>query len=266
MKLKKIFVILLSTISVLLLSSCNTNKVINTWDEIAKRGYFIVGLDDTFAPMGFRDDNGLLVGFDVDLANEVAKRLGVEVRFQPIDWDAKVLELNAGTIDMIWNGLTITDSRLEEMSFSSPYLTNRQIIIVNADSKINYISDLTNLQVGVQVSSAAQEAVEANAIYPSLGALLTYDSYNQALLELNNNVIDAVIIDEIVGRYIIKQTGNDIYRVTIENFGEEQYGVGFRLEATDIRDKINQTLQEMIDDGTASAISITWFGEDIFLK
>lgn len=238
-------------------------QTINSWNEIEKRGYFIVGLDDTFAPMGFRDNEGNLVGFDVDLANEVSKRLNVDVRFQPIDWDTKTLELDSGSIDMIWNGLTITDSRLKEMCFSNAYLVNTQMIMTRNDSNVDSISDLTNLKVGVQISSASEEAVLANSVADSFSELVKYDNYNLALVELQNETIDAIVIDEIMGRYIISQSDN-IYHIATENFGEEAYGVGFRLESTSIRDRINQTLQILIDDGTAADISIKWFGEDIF--
>ncbi len=261
--MKKILTILVVLVTVILLVGC-TNDIPNTLDEIEARGYFIVGLDDTFAPMGFRDKDGNIVGFDVDLAKEFADRLGVEVRFQPIDWDAKVLELNSGTIDMIWNGLTITDSRLEEMSFSNAYIANTQMIMTRDGSTINTIADLSGLTIGVQTSSAAQEAVEANAAYDSFGSVLTYDDYNQALLELQNGLIDAVVIDEIMGRYVISQSDYN-YQVASENFGAEEYGIGFRLEATDLRDAFNQVLSEIITDGTAATISTTWFNEDIFL-
>ncbi len=263
--MKKIFFSLLILVGVITLTACSTESTVNTWADVEDQGYFVVGLDDTFAPMGFRDNNGNLVGFDVDLAKEVASRLGVEVRFQPIDWDSKVLELNAGTIDMIWNGLTITDSRLEEMSFSNPYLSNSQMIMVKAGSTIDTLNDLTNLTVGVQLSSAAQDAVESSAIYDDLGNVIKYDNYNQALLELQNGTIDAVVIDEIMGRYIISQN-EGLYDVATENFGEEEYGIGFRLTSTDLRDKFNEVLEDMIADGTAAQISTNWFDEDIFLS
>lgn len=260
-KLTGLFVLLMVTI---LLVSCQSNGVINTWAGIEDRGYFIVGLDDTFAPMGFVNESGDLVGFDVDLAREVSERLGVEVRFQPIDWDAKVLELNAGSIDMIWNGLTITTSRLEEMSFSNPYLANRQIIMVASDATLETKADLVGKTVGVQISSASDDAVTADPIYSELGGYEQYDTFNLALVELSNGTIDAVVIDEIMGRYIMSQNPGQ-YKVLTEDFGEEEYGIGFRLEATDIRDQFNQVLLEMIADGTAANISTTWFGEDIFL-
>lgn len=262
--MKKLFVLFLLSLSFVLTSGC-TNQTPNTWDAIKERGFIIVGLDDTFAPMGFRNNSGELIGFDVDLAKEVGTRLGVEIKFQPIDWDSKVLELNSGTIDMIWNGLTITEARMEEMLFSDPYIANTQMIMIKKDASINLISDLSGKKVGVQISSAAQDAVNANPIVDSFETLLKYDQYNQALLELKNGTIDAVVIDEIMGRYVMSQSNNE-YGVAQENFATENYGIGFRLESNSIRDKINETLIEMIADGKASEISIKWFNEDIILK
>jgi len=263
--MKKTLSILFLTILALFLYACSSESVVNTWAEIEERGYFVVGLDDTFAPMGFRDSDGELVGFDVDLAKEVATRLGVEVKFQSIDWDAKVLELNAGTIDMIWNGLTITESRLEEMSFSNPYLANRQIIMVASDSTLTTKSELAGKTVGVQITSASDDAVTADDLYDDLGGYERYDTFNLALVELSNGTIDAVVIDEIMGRYIMSQNP-DQYKVINGDFGDEEYGIGFRLESTDIRDQFNQVLSDMIEDGTAATISIKWFDEDIFLR
>ncbi|MDD3123276.1 MAG: amino acid ABC transporter substrate-binding protein [Acholeplasmataceae bacterium] len=263
--MKKIIVLLVAFALSFGLISCSSTKDLTTWEKIQEQGYFVVGLDDTFAPMGFRDDAGNVVGFDVDLAKEVAKRLGVNVIFQPIDWDSKAFELNSGTIDMIWNGLTITDSRLLEMSFSNPYLANRQIVITNNDSTIDTISDLSGLKVGVQISSASEEAVNANDIVSSIGELVKYDTYTQALFDLKNGTIDAVVIDEIMGRYMLTQI-EDTYKIATEDFGTEEYGIGFRLEDTELRDLFNQTLQAMVDDGTAAQISMTWFGENIFLN
>ena len=262
--MKKLLLIGITILGVLGLASCGSNEIPQTWEDIEARGYMIVGLDDTFAPMGFRDNDGNLVGFDVDLAKEVGSRLGIEVRFQPIDWDAKVLELNAGTIDMIWNGLTITESRLEEMSFSNAYLANTQMVMIQAGSDITNIEDLAGLKLGVQISSAAEDAVNASDIVDDLGELVKFDTYNAALLELQNGTVDAVVIDEIMGRYIMSQN-EGVYEALEDNFGEEEYGIGFRLESSNLRDKINDILNEMVADGTAAEISENWFDEDIFL-
>lgn len=263
--MKKLLLIGIAILGVFGLAACGSEDMPQTWEDIEARGYMIVGLDDTFAPMGFRDNDGNLVGFDVDLANEVGERLGIEVRFQPIDWDAKVLELNAGTIDMIWNGLTITESRLEEMAFSNAYLANTQMVMIKSGSDITNISDLTGLKLGVQISSAAEDAVNASDIVDDLGELIKFDTYNAALLELQNGTVDAVVIDEIMGRYIMSQNVG-LYEALEDNFGEEEYGIGFRLESTNLRDKINEILNEMIADGTAAEISENWFDEDIFLS
>ena len=166
---------------------------------------------------------------------------------------------------MIWNGLTITEARLEEMLFSNPYIANTQMIMVRIDSEIDTINDLVGKKVGVQISSAAFDAVSANPIVDDLLELVKYDQYNQALLELENGTIDAVVIDEIMGRYVISQSVGK-YRIASENFAEETYGVGFRLESDSIRDQINLILNEMITDGTAAEISMKWFNEDIFLR
>jgi polar amino acid transport system substrate-binding protein len=262
--MKKIFGLLLLSFVAISLSACQ-ESVINDWDQLVERGYVIVGLDDTFAPMGFRDETGALVGFDVDLAKQVFESLNIEVRFQPIDWDAKVLELDSGTIDMIWNGLTITEARKEEMLFSDPYLANRQIVLTRIDQTINTIDALSGLEVGVQISSASESAVRANAIFSQLGELVQYDTFNQALLDLKNGTIDAVVIDEIMGRYIISQQP-DTYRVMSEDFGNETYGIGFRLASTTIRDLVNQTLFDLIEDGTLIEVSKLWFDEDILLR
>jgi polar amino acid transport system substrate-binding protein len=246
------------------LSSCGGNTTPNTWDEIVNRGYVIVGLDDTFAPMGFRSQTNELVGFDVDLAKLVFAELDIEVRFQPIDWAAKVLELDAGNIDMIWNGLTITEPRRLEMLFSDAYIANRQIVMTKANSTIDTIAELADRKVGVQLGSASESVVKDNPIFPSLNELVTYDTFNLALTDLNAGTIDAVVLDEIYGRYVISQTP-DTYRVLSEDFGDEEYGIGFRLSNTTIRDIVNDTLFDLIESGEALSISTKWFAEDIFL-
>jgi polar amino acid transport system substrate-binding protein len=245
------------------LASCG-NTIPSTWDQIVDRGYVIVGLDDTFAPMGFRNQANELVGFDVDLAKLVFDELDIEVRFRPIDWAAKVLELDAGNIDMIWNGLTITEPRRLEMLFSDAYIANRQIVMTKTGITINTIAQLEGKKVGVQLGSASETVVKANAIFPKLQQLVTFDTFNLALTDLNVGTIDAVVLDEIYGRYVISQTPNT-YRVMSQDFGDETYGIGFRLGNTTIRDIVNDTLFDLIESGDALVISETWFAEDVFL-
>ncbi|OHE41434.1 MAG: hypothetical protein A2Y16_05170 [Tenericutes bacterium GWF2_57_13] len=241
------------------------NAASDTWDTIEARGYFIVGLDDTFAPMGFRDDDGNLVGFDVDLATEVAARLGLEVRFQPIDWNAKILELDAKNIDVIWNGLTITAERREAIAFSSPYLENRQIVITKSGAGIATLTDLAGKKLGVQLGSAAEDAVTASAVSATIDELLKYDDYATALLELESGLVDAIVIDEVMGRYMVAQTSSS-FVILEANFGTEEYGIGFRLGDATFVQKVNEALAAMVADGTAGRIASAWFGADVFLR
>jgi len=262
--MNKVQITVVGILGAVSLASCGTTTIPSTWDEIIDRGYVIVGLDDTFAPMGFRNQANELVGFDVDLAKLVFEELDIEVRFQPIDWAAKVLELDAGNIDMIWNGLTITEPRRLEMLFSDAYIANRQIVMTLADATIDTIADLDGLKVGAQLGSASEDVIKANPIFEDLAELVTTDTFNLALLELDAENIDAVVVDEIYGRYVIAQNPGK-YRVMSEDLGDETFGIGFRLDNTTIRDVINDTLFDLIESGDAAVISETWFSEDVFL-
>jgi len=162
----------------------------------------VMGLDDTFAPMGFRDEKGNLVGFDVDLANEVAERIGVTMKFQPIDWSMKETELNGGNIDLIWNGYTITAERQEKVAFTKPYLENSQIIVTMADSDIVTKADLAGKNVTVQAESSALDAINAEPdVAASFGELVEFATNNEAFSDLESGRSDALVVDEVNARY-----------------------------------------------------------------
>ena len=238
-----------------------------SWQEIQDKGYFVVGLDDAFPPMGFRDQQNNIVGFDIDLAKEVARRLGVEVQFQAISWDANVEELNSGNIDVIWNGLTITEKRQKQMLFTKPYLQDRQIIVVTPDSDIKGKADLAGKKIGIQAASSAVEAVEADTkTYAVIkDNLREFDSNDLAMRDLKGGGVDAVVVDEVVGRYYITKHPDD-YKVLDENFGVEGFGVGLRLTDKAFQAELDKALDDMKADGTASTISEKWFGEDLIKK
>ncbi|MBI9102668.1 MAG: amino acid ABC transporter substrate-binding protein [Spirochaetales bacterium] len=232
---------------------------------ILDKGVFVLGLDDSFPPMGFRDENGDVAGFDIDLAREVCKRMGVELKMQPIDWDAKILDLNSKDIDVIWNGLTITDERLEKIEFSKPYIANRQIVIVQAASGIDTRADLAGMTVGIQLGSSADDAVNSDEVtVASLKELVKYQDNVQALMDLEVGRIDAVVVDEILGRYYISKK-EGVYTVASEDFAAEEYGIGFRKGEVAFVSEVDRILDEMVKDGTAEEISIKWFAEDILL-
>ena len=178
-------------------------------EDLKSWGKFILGLDDSFPPMGFRDENNEIVGVDIDLAAEVCKRLGVELVVQPINWDSKELELTSGKIDCIWNGMTVTDERIEAMFLSKPYLDNRQVVIVEEGSKIAQVSDLAGKTVGLQEGSSAREAFDANPIASQVKEVVEYEDNVSAFLDLQAGRIDALLVDEVAGNYIIATYGKN---------------------------------------------------------
>ena len=169
---------------------------------------FILGLDDSFPPMGYRDANNEVVGFDIDLAKAVCEKLGWNLIIQPIDWDAKEMELNAGNIDCIWNGFTLTEERMETMSCSAPYMKNEQVVVVMADSEYQSMDDLAGKTLALQTGSSAEEALDAaESFKASLGNVNTFTDNMTCFMELEQGSSDAVLVDSIVAGWYI-QTGN----------------------------------------------------------
>lgn len=239
------------------------------YQALVERGYVIVGLDDTFAPLGFRTTDGELVGFDVDLAKEVFARLELEVQFQPIDWSMKETELNSGNIDMIWNGYTITPEREEKVAFSTPYLKNRQVIVVLPESGIATKADLAGKNVACQSESSAYAAITADQAFTAAldgGAPIAFDTNNEAFMDLEAGRVNALVADEIMAMYYIGEKGVENYLVLDEDFGKEEYGVGFRKGDSELVQKVNETLDAMKEDGAAAKVSTVYFGTDIVSK
>ncbi|WP_460480378.1 amino acid ABC transporter substrate-binding protein [Comamonas humi] len=223
----------------------------------------VVGLDDNFPPMGFRDDKNEIVGFDIDMAREAAKRLNLQVEFKPIDWSAKEAELSGKRVDVLWNGLTITPERKEKIAFTAPYMENHQIIVVAAKSGIKAKADLAGKVVGAQDGSSAVDAVKKEeAVAKSFKEFKTFGDNITALMDLSTGRLDAVVLDEVVGRYQVAKKPDE-YTVLDDNFGTEEYGVGLRKEDTELHAKLDGALTEMKKDGTAGTIATKWFGKDV---
>lgn len=224
----------------------------------------VIGLDDNFPPMGFRDETNELVGFDIDLAREAARHLGVEVEFKSIDWDAKESELSGKRIDAIWNGLTITEDRKKNIDFTAPYMENHQIIVVLDGSDIVDKAAMAGKVIGVQDGSSAVDAIEADApTAASFRQLKKYGDNVTALLDLKAGRLDAVVLDEVVGRYYVSKRPGE-FAVLQDNFGTEEYGVGVRKGDTALQGALDAALERMKTDGSGAAISEKWFGKNIF--
>ncbi len=264
--MKKILIILTSVIiATTLITGCATKKNAGI-EGIKERGKMVVGLDDSFPPMGFRDENNEIVGFDIDLAREVGKRLGVEVEFRPVVWETIGMSLNNGDIDMIWNGCTITEAREKEMTFSTPYLRNQQIIVVRPNSDIKNKADLAGKTVAIQAGSSSQEALEKDVdVFESLKEVRKFENNVDALLDLNVERVDAVVVDLVVGRYYFAKQPDD-YIVLEDSFKDEFYGIGMRKEDKTFISAVNDALEEMSKDGSAEEISKNWFGDNVFIN
>ncbi len=250
------------------LSGCGQAKQSgdNSWNDIKQKGEFVVGLDDSFPPMGFKDDKGEVVGFDIDLAKEAAKRMGVKVVFKPVQWDGIILSLNNKDIDVIWNGLTITDKRKEQIAFSKVYLQNKQIIVVRNDSQISSKKDLSGKVVGLQLGSSSEAALSADTnTSKSLKEVKKYSDNTEALMDLKQGRLDAVVVDEVVGRYYLSKKSG-IYKTLNDDFGKEDYGVGIRKTDSSFKEELDKALDSMKADGTADKISQKWFGKNIIAK
>lgn len=260
--MKKSILVILSIILVMSLS-IGIMAEDGSLARIKEEGKFVVGLDDTFAPMGFRDEVGNLVGFDIDLARAVAERMGVEVEFKPVDWDGVILSLRSGIVDLVWNGMTITEERAAQINFSEPYMNNRQVIFVQNGSDIQTREDLAGKVIGLQMGSSSENALNSDQeLTNSLKEVRRYATNAEALMDLQIGRINGVVVDEVHGYYLVNQKPG-VYRVLEGELGWETYGVGVRKTDLSFLNELDKVLNELKADGTAEEISIKWFGENV---
>lgn len=256
-----IIAIAIIIVGVFILIKTQPRKQVDSLQKVLTKKTFILGLDDSFPPMGFRNENNEIVGFDIDVAKEVCKRLNVELVIQPISWTAKEQELNSYNIDCIWNGMSINNDRKEAMCLSNPYLKNNIAFVVKKDSNINSINDLKGEKVGVQAGSTAEEILQDTEISKDLSKIIPYSENITAFMDMEINQTDAVFIDDVVANYYITSNNKD-YKVLSDALGEEEYAIGFRKNDTELCEKVNDILTEMKKDGSLGEISTKWFGKD----
>jgi len=227
----------------------------------------IVGLDDTFAPMGFRDEGNNLVGFDIDLATAVGEQMGVAIEFQPIDWDSKEMELEAKNIDCIWNGMSRTPKREEEMTLSQNYLNNRIIIMTVPGVEITSKDQLADYQIGTQAKSSALEVIQEDEVFYDgiKNNLSEYPTYDECILDMQAGRVQIMIVDEVLGEY--KNNNLDSkFTVSAVDFGEDFYTIGFRKQDTELCKRVEDALKAVCDSGKGAEISEKWFGTNLLLE
>ena len=224
---------------------------------------FIVGFDAEFPPYGYKDDNGEYVGFDLDLAQEVCDRNGWTLKKQPIEWNSKDMELNSGSISCIWNGFTM-NGREDAYTWTTPYVDNSQVVVVRKDSGITQLTDLSGKVVAVQADSSAlaaltgEDASEENkALAETFKELQQVGDYNSAFMNLESGAVNAICMDIGVANYEIESRG-DKFMMLEDRLSSEEYGIGFKKGNTELRDKVQATLLDMLADGTFDEIAEKW--------
>ena len=263
-KLLALGLITLLTMSMFAMTGCGKEEA----EEPAAQDKLVVGLDDTFAPMGFKNDKGELVGVDIDLANAVGEELGMEVEFKVIDWDAKEMELKAGTVDCVWNGMSITPERLEKMSLSDKYLNNKIVLMSLADGDVNVKDgkELADLKIGTQVDSSALKMLQADPNYEAFKENISeYKTYDVAIMDLKAGRVDVIAVDQVLGEY----TNKNMDGAMVENdysLGDDFYVIGFAKDNTELRDKVNEAMKNLFDSGKSEEISNSWFGKNIVVN
>ena len=234
----------------------------NSLQNVLDKGTLVLGLDDSFPPMGFRDENNNIVGFDIDVATEVANRMGVELKLQPIEWSTKEMELNTGSVDCLWNGLSIDDERKQAMDLSEPYMTNRMVLVVLNDSEYTDQASLAGKTIGVQNGSTAEKILEESDFSKTIGNTIGFKDNVTAFMELETKGIDAIVMDEVVANYAITSQNKD-FKVLEDGLTEEEYAVGFKKGNTALKNEVQKYIDEMKADGTMTQISEKWFGKDV---
>lgn len=233
---------------------------------ILDKGELILGFDPGFPPMGFQNEDGEYVGFDLDVAYAVCDLLGVDLVLQPIDWDAKEMELNAKNIDCIWNGFSVTPEREAAFSLSMPYMANEQVLVVRADSAYQTLADLAGAKLGVQAQSSAVDALNAAADFKAgLSEVAEFDMNTVLLMDLTAGNVDVALLDVIVAGYYMATQEDANLRVLEEALAPELFAIGFRKADVELTDAVNQALIELAfgEDGVLAAISTEWFTSDI---
>lgn len=262
--MKKIFLkmVIWMAILVISLAGCGQNGAADgSLKKVTDAGQLVLGLDVEFPPMGYYDEKGEIVGFDIDVAQEVCDRIGIKLVKQPIDWSTKEDDLNSGRIDCIWSGMSVTPMRIETMCLSEPYMKNEFIFLLLGESSVAELNDLKGKTVGVQVGSTAHDALKSSELSKEVETIL-FDDNVELLEKLKQGGMDAALVDSVVAYHFVNSQ-KESYFILPDSFGEDEYAIGFRKEDQTLRDKVQEILGEMKADGTLGEISRRWFGSDI---
>ena len=272
MMMKKILLSTTALLATLSLAACGGTKESTSstdqWKTYQEEKSITIGFDNTFVPMGYEDEKGEYVGFDIDLATAVFQQYDIEVKWQPINWDLKETELKNGKIDLIWNGYSITDERKEKVGFSAPYMNNEQVLVTKKSSNIESFADMKDKVLGAQSGSSGYDAFTSKPeVLKDLvkdNDATQYETFTQALIDLKNDRIDGLLIDRVYANYYLQQEGElDNYNIIASEFDGEDFAVGARKTDKKLVENINKAFKELYKNGEFQKISDKWFGEDV---
>lgn len=270
MKISKLIITLLSFL--LILTGCASGgkdkPQKDNWNDFENQKTIVIGFDNTFVPMGFQDKSGKNIGFDIDLANEVFKKYNIKVQWQAINWDLKETELKNGNIDLIWNGYSKTSEREKTVLFSDEYMINEQVIVTKKSKNIVNKDQLKDKVLGAQNGSSGYDSFNSNPeILKNIvknNDATQYESFNEALIDLENDRIDALLIDRVYANYYLKQQNKlQDYNIINAGFEGDSFAVGARKADTTLVKKVNEALKELYKEGKFQEVSNKWFGEDV---
>lgn len=270
MKLKKVLLGAVTLFAAVSLAACGSKSSTSkdNWETYASKKSITIGFDNTFVPMGYEDDKGNNVGFDIDLANAVFKEYGIKVKWQPINWDLKETELKNGKIDLIWNGYSITKERQAKVAFTNPYMKNEQVLVTKKSSGIDSFEGMKDKVLGAQSGSSGYDAFTSKPeVLKDLvkdNDATQYETFTQALIDLKNDRIDGLLIDRVYANYYLAQEGElDQYNIIESKFDGEDFAAGVRKEDKTLVKKVNAAFNKLYETGKFQEISKKWFGEDV---
>lgn len=269
MIMKKFLSVVLTAALTLGLCACSGSSESSDktdWDYIADKGTFVAGIT-LYEPMNYYDENGELIGFDTEFTKAVCEKLGVEAKFQEIEWEKKEIELNAKTIDAIWNGLTVSDERRENMAFSKSYVRNKQVVVINVANKDKYTDEasMAGASCAAESGSAGQTAIESSSVL-SKNNFIGTNAQKDVLLEVKSGTVELGILDYVMANASIGEGTDysDLMIVESVELAPEEYAIGLRKGDVQTVEKINAAIDELVADGTLKALAEKYGLADVY--
>ena len=257
---KKIYIILLVAVITFIAAVIGITALNKNEEKDDRANTLVVGLDDSFPPYGYRDENNEIVGIDIDLAKAVAQKLGMNVKFQPISWASKEQEIESGNIDCIWNGFAYNEERAKIMTLSKKYLKGEMYFMLKNGSTIKSQDELVGKKIGVQSGSVQEADLEKSELGKQV-EIVPYADFLTACMDLEVGGVDAVYSSSIYGNYIIESKNKDY--ITIPSYGISTASgsvIAFKLGNIELKEKVEGALEELEQEGKLEEISLKWFG------